>query len=519
MDILVPIGVLALALLLGFVFISQALSERKINILKLIYASTIIVVYLLIIFVFFDNIKENETISKIMNYIYFASYMLVGLSFLINNKVCISKKYLNEHFYQCVEKEKLFVLIDRNDKIKAASALLEQEMMGSDEHMAGLRFIDVFNSRYNLVEINGQEFNNDDLKKIFLNLKTATMPSTVIRELKVYDLKTNEPKVIRFKDHIIVENGKYRGHVLIGDAKPGDNVLHVEAELKSKEETLDIIKLRFKSILELTEESLFFYSLQDEYYWGNDSFVERLHLSGNNVSKQEYFKFIHKDDIEYYEQTLSNLTPSKPFYDIKYRFMVGSDYSMVREFGRKIFDATKPEIVGYVEIINAGMYEKTGLSDLDKLKSAEQYELDVRKLYAQGRSFEIVEFRIDNIPQINEKYGRQMGNLLMGEYIKAFNQSFVNDNLFYRIGGLDFAFIITDFRKSDRLHKNLEADRCLHETMRCGSITLNTQTYMGLANYESTRTADEMLQGVRRALKTASMRDYRTDYAYYKDIR
>lgn len=519
MEVLVPIGVLILSFFLGIIFFKQALSEKKIKPFKLVYVGTFIIFYLLILIVFYEDIKEDSFLTKLFNYIYFGSYIILGLSFLFNTSNNVSKKFLYSEYYKCIENERLYVLIDKNDRIKEISSLFEEALKDSDKSIIGEYFSSVFDDKFTLAEINEQDFNNVDLKRIFNDLKNETKSKVIPRELKVYDRKTNKPFVIKFNDHIIVENGKYRGHILIGDSRTGDDVLKVESDLKSNQSSLESIKLRFTTHLEMTEEAIFFYNLDDSSIWASDAFVRNLHLNGNSFKRSVFTNLIHPDDLPYYNQIMSEINSSNPKYDIKYRFKTGANYSYVREYGKRLYGGSTNEIMGYIQLLDTNHYERSNIAELDNVKSSEDLMTEIDKLYQIGRAFELVTFRINNIDDINEKYGRQMGNLVMAEYLKAMWKSFVEEDRIYRSSGLEFTFIITDYRKMDLLKQALMKDKLLKVAMQYGSIKLETDVYMGIADSTDVRLKSDLYKATKQALKTALMDQVRTNYIYYKDIR
>ncbi len=516
MEVLFPSGVLILSCFLGAVFFKQCLTERKIYIAKLIYALTFVAIYVLIVFVFAKDFSQDEKLNKYANYFYFASYLILGLTFAINTKNSISKKFLNDEYYKCIEEEKLFVLIDKNGKIKSASKLF-LENTDVEQKIIGEKFINIFNDNFSLVAINEQPYKNEDLARIFDELKKETQNLVLTRELKVYKKSDNKPYVLRFKDHILIENGKYKGHILMGDERTGEEMFNVEAKLESSESSLDNIRLRFTTNLEQTKEAIFFYNLDDNTMWGNDTFKTKLGFNQNSIVHDDFIKYIHHEDISYYQETINNLTIDNADYEITYRFKTGANYNYVKEIGRRLFGNTN-EIMGHIELLNANHFENSGKNELDNILDEDSLNAHLRTLLDKNVNFELVLFKFASIEAINESYGRKMGNLVMANYIKALSQNFVENNAMYRLTGLEFAMIITDYRKMSLLEQHLKKGTILTVSMRFGSISITSKTSMGLVMSTDLRAKSDLILAARQALKLAQSEQVSTNYFFYKDI-
>ena len=144
----------------------------------------------------------------------------------------------------------------------------------------------------------------------------------------------------------------------------------------------------------------------------------------------------------------------------------------------------------------------------------------INSLYKQSRTFQLVTFRIDNIKDLNDEYGRDMGNMVMAEYMKAIIKNFVDDGMIYRVSGLEFSFIITDYRKMDILSRTLKRDdKLLKASMKYGSEIITTDVYMGIALSSDVINSSMLIEAARKALKTALLDQVSTNYIYYKDIK
>lgn len=513
MSVLIPIGVLALAICLAFVFIREAYATKTIRVAGLFFVATIILAYVLILLVFYDNVKGK----KLFDYVYIISYFLLGLVFVLNTNSSISKKYAYEQYLKCIEQDKLFVYLDKQDRIKAISKLFAKALEVDQEEVIGEKFFTVFNKIFKVITINGQPYTNEDLNKFFKNVKTINESSRIKREIKVKDIEDVE-YTLNLYDHVIVFNGKYKAHCLVGDAKSLEQMTQVEAQLNENQTDLDNVRLKLSAHLEMTEESMYFINLTEGSMWGNDVFKREFVFSSNNLTWQEYASFIHPDDREIYLRTINSLTNDKPTFSMTYRMMVGGSYKYVKDFGKKIFDGIQSEIVGYSKTVQTEHYERSNIKELDSIKSVDDLLKDLNQLAEEGLPYQTVMFRMDNIPSINNEQGRSIGNMVMAEYIKAITRNFVDEKMVYRTDGLEFIFIVTQLPKMERLKQALLNNQILNASMRYANNSIKTNVYMGLVNSNEVSEPEEMLAYVDKCLRQA-MRDSKKNYVYYKELR
>ena len=514
MSVLIPIGVLALAVCLAIVFIREAYATKNIKVSGLLFVGTIILAYVLILFVFYDSVKGK----KIFEYIYVGSYFILGLTFVIITNTSTSKKYAYEEYLKCIEQDKLFVFLDQNDRIKAISKLFAKALEVDQEEAIGQSFFSLFNKIFKVITINGQTYTNKDLDSFFKNVRNLKEQSRIKREIKVKDIDDSE-YTLNLYDHVIVFNGKYKAHCLVGDAKSLETMTQVEAQLNENQTDLDNVRLKLSAHLEMTEEPMYFINLDEGSLWGNDVFKRELGFSANNITWQEYASFIHPDDRQIYFSTIKMLALEKSTFSITYRIKVGNSYQYVKDFGKKIFDGNTNEIVGYSKILQTEHYERSNIKELDDIKSVDDLLNDLNFLHEEGLPYQTVMFRMDNIPDINKEEGRSIGNMVMGEYIKAITRNFVDDKMIYRTDGLEFIFIVTNMQKVERLKQMLINNQLLNASMRYGKNTIKTNVYMGVVGSHEVSNPEQMLAYVDKCLRQSLKKDQKKAYTFYKELR
>ena len=343
---------------------------------------------------------------------------------------------------------------------------------------------------------------------------------TCKREFLVSSKDGKETNVLNFVDNPIFTASRYSGHLLIGDLDEEATMLDAKRKLSDKSNELSNVKSRMRALFDITEESIFFYNIDENYIWGNDAFVRDLNVNGNTIARSEFEHYIHPDDIAFYQKSISGLTESKPAYDVKYRFKTGANYQFIHERGKRIFaKGADSGIAGTIEIVNDKHFEHSDMPLLDTIKDEAQMYADIETAYREGYPFEVAMFKLTNLPEINKTQGRSVGNMVLGEYIKAVNDKLVNDGMIYRISGLDFVILINDGRKMSILRTMLEKNILTASAMDYGGIHIDIKANFGVAFYNECRNAKEIIDAAERALNTSMLPQVGVDYMFYSDIK
>jgi GGDEF domain-containing protein len=166
-------------------------------------------------------------------------------------------------------------------------------------------------------------------------------------------------------------------------------------------------------------------------------------------------------------------------------------------------------------------FQASQIDILDLLKDKNEFMAHMHKLFNDNRYFQLVVFRLQNIPKINEDYGREVGNMFIAEYIKKMSSSFVSESGdIFRITGIEFAITITDPRKMDVLANGVKSNPTfLNLNMQYGSISEALEVFAGIAVGGSDAHEEHQLyQAAYQALKISLNPQYSSHGCYYKDI-
>jgi GGDEF domain-containing protein len=127
---------------------------------------------------------------------------------------------------------------------------------------------------------------------------------------------------------------------------------------------------------------------------------------------------------------------------------------------------------------------------------------------------------LSNIPKINEKFGRDFGDLMMGEYLSKLRFKFIKDNRsLFRISGIQFGLLIKDDKKFELLDRALVGTgELLTMRMKFGGVSEVIYPNLGISvsPYEG-KSPEDVYQEALTALKRTEKESYSKSYAYYEN--
>lgn len=511
---------LVLSVILLGVYVRQFIIEHKISLPKLIF-SLLCVASMVLGIALNDIIVKHKTTNYGLDGVTIAVYVFVGIAFAKNISDSTLKSNLEVEFLKSLENDKIFVLLDRKERVKQISSNLCRTAGVDKKDVIGHKFFEFLDKNFVLLSLNDTQVKLSHVKENFkIWSEECKEGDSCKREFLVSSKDGKETNVFNFTDTPIFTASKYTGHLLLGDLDDELSMLSAERKLTDKSRELTDIKARFNAYLDITEESVFFYNIDEHYIWGNDSFVKTLNLNGNSIARGEFDKYIHPDDMAFYNRTISDLTEATPSYDIKYRFRTGTNYQFVHERGKRIFNkGADSEITGTIEIVNDAHFQRSDMPVLDTIKDEAQMYADIDNAYRSELPFELVMFSLTNLPEINEKHGRSIGNMVLGEYVRAIKEKFVNDEKIYRISGLEFVMLIDDGRKMTILKQMLEKKSLTSVSMKYGAMDVEIEANFGVAFYSDCNNSKDIVSAVNKALNTSRLPQVNVSYMFYRDIR
>lgn len=513
-----PIIPLILSVIAVIVVIKQCFIAHKFMKVKILLSFLIVFLNVLVL-AFYKSIESDVLLLNIVNWGLIAIDVVVGFIIISTINYSHSKDTLQAKLTNSINQTKYYVLLDKKDRITDISSLFLSDLEAQKEDVLGKNFFDVLETKYFIVAFNNVECSRKDIKKYYnellLNINGETK-STM--ELELIDENKEDCAFYFEETFILSSNNKYKGKILFGDKKNEEVLIGMENEINKTSKELDIIRSRFVTILEKTSEGIFFNDLKQGFIWFNDYLVTKLSLSGNTIDTDTFLSYIHPDDIALYKEKMKQITSKDGDYSISYRFYNGSSYNFIKEEGARISSGKAIELCGIMSVIDNYRFEKTD-TVLDNIQTEPEMLARLNTLTNMQHPFLAIHFEISSIPEINDKYGRAIGNLMINDYVEFIKTKFVNDNQIYRISGLQFVAFVTDLRKMDVLRNNLmNNEKMLHVPAKYMNETITTEVYMGISYSSDTPNPKDVLVNAQKALKFSKNKQVRSNYIYFREI-
>ncbi len=513
---IIPLIFSALELIL---LIQQSIVKRHFFKVKT-FISVLILFLVVLTFVFYNDFEKAEYLKNIK--IEYVNWALLGISVIIallffttidfsNSSI----KFQNE-LTKSINSNKYYVVLDKKDKIRDVSDLFLNDLKLDFKEIYGKNFFDVIETKYRIETVNDETIDKDELKKYYSTYHEKALPNNKVKlDLGLTSYDDGTSIALYFMETCIFNETKYRGRILMGDKKTEENLIGMESNLAEANKELDLIRNRFITVLNKTSEGIYFGNLDDNYIWFNDVLVKKLCLNGNTLSFEDFYKMIHNEDIVMYQDKLAQ---SKDDYNLSYRFNTGSQYVYLRDSGKKILSNKSVELCGIIEILNDNSFAKTETM-LDSLKDEAEMNARITMLNRANKIYQIVVMNIASVPEINKEFGRAIGNSFLSQYVSTIKDNFVTENQIYRIGGLDFVLILTDYRKMDILKNNLyNGEKLLHQHINYANKEFDCEIYMGISSVDDVVSHEGCLENAKQALSYALNPQFNSNFAYFKDI-
>lgn len=508
-----PLIPLILSVILVVLYIKQSITRKKF-LKKRLLCSFLITFICTMFLVFETEIKKLNNGENVLNWFLLGLDILIGIMLVLSCGLSNSREQFNLDLFRTLDQSKLYLLIDRKNRIKEISSLfLEDLQIESKEEVLNKNCFDVIERKYTIFRVNNTELTAKDLDISYKD--PSVLDGKLSLELEdehgdIFAYYFNETPIISFK--------RLRGRMLVGDKVDSEHLVGMQKNLAESTEELELIKNRFLTVLEKTNEGIFFTDLKERTIWFNDNLVEKLGLSDNEISLDEFYKGIHQNDLPLYQEELAQVNHTHKDYSATYRYLVGSRYAFIKEVGSRISSGHSIELCGIMSLNEDYHFDKTQTS-LDKIHHEDQLYAEMDQLFKEGKTFEIVQINVASIPEINEKYGRSVGNMALAQYIDILNKRYVDDNRIYRISGLEFIALIVSYNAMDKLKRDLKEEKILHAEINYGKNRAKIDAYMGICYSNECVNTRDALNKVKECIRFSTNSQYKASYAYYKDIK
>jgi len=276
----------------------------------------------------------------------------------------------------------------------------------------------------------------------------------------------------------------------------------------------ELLRQRFITMLDLLDDGIAFRT-DDDMMYGTKAYIDLVPFEEHEFSYEMFLMRMHPDDRSSYKETLNKTSRRKPDFHTKYRMKHKNEYVWIQEKGTRLEYQKRTMFITLIKGLDVKKYPGTNVDVLNQLAIDSAYFEHIQALNHKRNPYTIVVFELSNIPAINEKYGRDIGDLMMGEFITKMAYHFLKDiHAVFRLTGIRFAMVITDFRKVEMLRRALEqGGDLINYRMRFGDVEESVYPSFGLHHVKIfdepvDATAERVMKALNIALDETTPENY-----------
>jgi len=281
----------------------------------------------------------------------------------------------------------------------------------------------------------------------------------------------------------------------------------LEKELDEVKSTSELLRLRYIETISLLPEGMIFYNDDLNGVFVTDQFLSITKTTKHEMSLEEFASLIHADDQGAFLQNIRKVNKKNPTYDLKYRIRRSDGFVWVEEKGKVFEFEKKTHVISVVKGIDIKLFPDTTIHEIDSLPTEVQLLPYLNQILKEPEPFYMIMIHLTNIPDINQRFGREVGNLMIAEYLKKMRYHFAKDiNSIFRMTGIQFCMIIKEQRKYEVLYRALQSGGDLiNLTLSIGGIQQIIYPNLGIIKHDpwSTYSMNDMVNLANKALAEA----------------
>ena len=500
-----PYYLVAFTVIIFAITILQSLQQEKI----LVYKFILSVLYLFISIVLAVAGEQLLTIEIFdLAYTIFTIFVLVifvwQLYISFKNATLKSNHY--ELFVKAIKNSKfnVYYIVDQQEKIKDVSLGFLQEISLEKEEVIGKKLSQILSKTIRIKQIDGEEATNKTFQQWALNYKKNIEPN----QASIQDITFLNAMGETTHFHLIVQPvyvlGSYKGRIVVGEKKTDLEMMAVEKELEQSNQELDSIRHKFIAILELSEEGLFSIDFKTQKVWLSTFVTKLLQLGLDELDIDAFKTLIHSEDLEKRQALINRLNEDNPTYEITYRIKSKDKYLWIRENGKKLYEDIGNDVVmGVITEVKTKHFMASDIQTLDEVKTYHQITPFLSKRKLENKYFEVLYVSLYNLPQINDRYGRDVGNMFISEYVKQLKKTFITETGdIFRMSGSSFIVVITDPRKIEMFESGLQTKGPFMDVqMNYGNIQTELKVHAVIMSHQHIKDIDQTLLKLRDTLR------------------
>ncbi len=230
----------------------------------------------------------------------------------------------------------------------------------------------------------------------------------------------------------------------------------LEKDLENTKDISELLRKRFINTISLLNDGLVFYEEDRNGLFLTEEVIKIIKSDKAQLTMEEYMNFIHPEDKTSYIQVIRKISKKIPEFTQKYRLKIGSSYTWIEEKGKMFSHSNNDFIISVIKKLDLKLFPETSIQIVDSLPNEDDLTNQISYLRKDKKTFYLAMMHLTNVPDINKRFGRDVGNLMIAEYIKQMRFHFARENnTIFRITGIQFAVIIEDEQRYANLHRAL----------------------------------------------------------------
>jgi len=262
----------------------------------------------------------------------------------------------------------------------------------------------------------------------------------------------------------------------------------LESSYKSLEDDREKLRERYLSTISLIEEGIIFYEKGTKEVILSDR-AHEIFKGEQSLSLEEHAKRIHDFDRQEYLKQIERASTKTPSYQMQYRVKTDNDeYVWVLERGHYIGVDNKKSLIACVIPLDVKLHKPSTYFDIDSLQGEEKLFPKTKTLLLNNQKFSYISFELTNIPELNKKYSRDMGSLMMSEYLKMIKKEYTNNAYsLFRVTGIRYVLLIDDPNLYDKFHNDLvnSYSELYKSSIKVSAVKENVEANFSLINIDS----------------------------------
>ena len=500
-----------------FLIVNESLLLHKDNKQKLLIVSGLLLLSFSSLFAQ-AFIQDNIIFNSMYQIVSVASFGLVFVQMYFTYRQSTNRYSYSQLFIESLKelKTNVFMIVNEHGQIMDISNSLLTDLNLDKNQVLTKQFMTIIHQSLRFVSMNDQPVDNDYMEQYYLRFVSVYQAQKERQIVFEYLDAFDQTQLINIMEKPVVLEGKYKGFLWAGEKVTEQAATQNKIKAVELERQLTDLQHRFEATLQIATEGLYYETDSSGEMWGNDRFKAIAGLSSNLLTKEQYLRLIHPNDVEAYHKQMDRKNHKKN-YKVTYRLRLKKNETWVIEQGQQIQTMDGAFTVATVQPIDQREIAKkvTLLDHVD-------YRVDLKRLLAAKQYAWVIRLDLNTVKDLHAEFGREAINHVVDEYIKRLKKNYHSESSkVYELDKHEYAIIMQEERDTTIVYKGLMVNQGLFDyEMNLASMTIKLVPSIGIVQVpDDVDTLEEALSSVERAVLFAAKDIVKYNYCFYKDLQ